>query len=132
MEPITLILTALTIGAATIAKGALTEMGKEAYQNLKKSIQNKLAGNKEAELVLEKYEEKPTVWETPLKDMLITAGIDKDKEIIQTAQNLLSIIDPQQAAVGKYNLQITGEVNGIVQGDNAQVTMHFTDKSPKK
>ena len=51
--------------------------------------------------------------------------------IVQAAQALLKLIQPQQASAGKYNVQI-GEAQGTVVGDNAQVTMTFGNKPKDK
>jgi hypothetical protein len=129
MEPITLILTALAAGAAAISKGALGEAGKDAYKNLKERIQRRFAGKPQQEILLAEHEKEPETWEKPLQKALTESQADQDAEIIQAAQQLLQIIRPQQATVGKYNVQISGDVHGFVQGDQANVTMNFGDKS---
>ena len=128
MDPITLILTALVAGAAAGAQGTASEAIKDAYHGLKSILSRKFAQKPESELALVKYEEKPEIWEAPLKDALSSIKADKDEELINAAQNLMVLINPQQAASGKYNVQITGNVQGLVQGDHAQVTMNFEKK----
>ena len=49
---------------------------------------------------------------------------DQDEAIVRQAQQVLKLVNPQQASQGKYNVQI-GEGKGIVIGDNAQVTQTF-------
>jgi hypothetical protein len=129
VEAISLILDALGAGAAAIAKGVSSEAGKDAYQKLKALIQRKLSGKTDAELTLIRYEKEPDVWKERLKTILADAFADQDKDIIQIAQKLLTVVNPQQA--GKYNVLFTGNVQGVVQGDNAQVKMNFGSKSPK-
>jgi hypothetical protein len=128
MEPITLIITALTAGATAGAQAVAGEAIKDTYHGLKTLIRRKFAGKPEAEIALAKYEEKPQVWEAPLKEALAETDADQDEEIIQAAQKIMTLVSPQQAAMGKYNIQITGNVQGFVQGDDAQVTMTFGDK----
>jgi len=82
--------------------------------------------------VLEKYEKKPEVYKEPLKDQLTQVAAEKDEEIIRAAQKVMALVDPQQAAKGKYNAQVVGNVYGLAQGDHQQVTMTFGDKSPEK
>jgi hypothetical protein len=132
MEPITLILAALAAGAIAGIQATASQAIKDTYASLKKLIQFKFAGQQDAELALAKYEEKPEIWEAPLKNALAEVAADKDKEIVTVAQKVMALIDPEQAAMGKYNVQITGNVQGLVQGDNAQVTMTFNDNPPKK
>ena len=62
-----------------------------------------------------------------IKGFIVT--LDKDireglDDIIKQAQQLLKLINPQQASQGKYNIQI-GEAKGVVIGDQAQVTQNF-------
>jgi hypothetical protein len=128
MDPLSIIVTALSVGAATGAKETVSEAIKDSYHGLKSLVKRKLANKPEAEMVLAKHEEKPEVWEAPLKQALIEVGAERDGEIIEASRNLLTLINPQQAATGKYNVQITGDVQGFVQGDNAQVKMSFGDK----
>jgi hypothetical protein len=132
MDPITLILTALASGAPLVAKGVAGEVIKDAYNSLKARIQDKFTGKPDAELTLAKHEEKPEVWEAPLKEALVEADVDQDQPLIEAAQKLLELVNPQQAAMGKYNVQITGDVQGFVQGDNAHVEMTFGGDKPKE
>jgi hypothetical protein len=37
----------------------------------------------------------------------------------------MQLVQPQQAALGKYNVQITGEVHGFAQGDHQTVHINF-------
>src|SRR5689334_16376389 len=123
MDPVTLILGGLVAGASASSQAVGSEAVKDSYSALKALIQRKLAGKRDAELVLHKYEEKPEVWKEPFKETLRQTHIDEDKEIIQEAQRLLTLVHPQQAAMGKFNVQIAGNVQGFLQGDNAHVTM---------
>jgi carbonic anhydrase len=132
MDPVTLILSALASGAVVAAKDTANQVVKDAYQGLKALIQRKFAGKPDAESALAKYERKPEVYKEPLKDELSQVVADKDEEIIKAAQKLMSLIDPQQAAKGKYNVQIAGNVYGLAQGDHQQVTMNFGGKQPEE
>lgn len=135
MEPITLILTALVTGATAGVSATATEAVKDTYQGLKKLIKRKFEKKKESEVekALAKYEENPQLYENLLKEALVKTDADKDEEIVQAAQKLMTLVNPQQAAQGKFNVQITGgNVQGFIQGDNANVKMNFNDSSPPK
>lgn len=54
-------------------------------------------------------------------------GTDWDKDIILAAQKPMEQANPQQAAMGKYNVRIGGNVQGFVQGDHADVEINFDD-----
>src|ERR1051326_1919927 len=128
MEPATaLILTALAFGGREVASEAI----KDSYKKLKELIQRKFAGNQEAETALAIYERDPDAGEGHLKELLAQSGANAEEEIIQASQRLLVQVNPQQAASGKYNVQITGKVQGYVQGDHAIFIMNFNSDSEK-
>lgn len=132
MDAITLILAALNAGVTAGTQVAASEAIKDAYHGLKERIQRRFAGKSSAELALDEHENDPETWEAPLRKALVQADADKDQGIIQAAQNVMTLIRPQQAALGKYNVQITGNVQGYAQGDNQQVTMNFGDDPKEK
>lgn len=125
MDTLTLILTALAGGVGAGIKDVASQGVKDAYDGLRTQVARRFADKPEAEMVLTKYEEKPEVWKEPLRAALIETEADKDEEIVEAARQFLTLINPQQAAMGKFNVQITGSVQGFVQGDNAQVNMAF-------
>jgi len=132
MDPISLILTALTAGAAASAKDTASAAIKDSYDGLKALIQRKFAGKPAAEVALTGHENKPDVWKAPLEEGLKETGTDQDQEVITAAQKLMALVQPQQAAMGKYNVQITGNVQGYAQGDYQQVTMNFGNEPKEK
>ncbi len=131
MDPVTLILAALGAGAALGGKAIATDAIKDAYAGLKTLIQRRFADKPSSELALTEHENDPMTWEAPLKKALVDAQIGQDEDIIKAAQKVMTLIQPQQAAMGKYNVQITGNVQGYAQGDYQQVTMNFGNE-PKE
>ena len=130
MEPTTLIVSALVAGAAAALQETASQAVKDAYVGLKALIQKRFAGRPEAEMALAQHEKKPEVWEVPLKDALTETGADKkDGDIVQAAEKLLKLVQPQQVGTGKYSVQI-GEARGVVIGDQAKVDMTF-DEEPE-
>jgi hypothetical protein len=125
MDSITLILTALGSGATASVKDTASQAVKDTYNGLKTLIHNKIAGKPDAETALAKYEKKPDVWKAVLEYELKKAQVFQDKAIIEAAEKLMTLIQPQQAAQGKYNVQITGNVTGYAQGDHQRVHMTF-------
>jgi len=132
MDPITLILTALSAGTAASIKDTASAAIKDSYNGLKTLILRKFAAISTAEVALKEYEKKPDVWKAPLEEAFRETGIDQDQEIIAAAQRLMMLVQPQQAAMGKYNVQITGNVQGFSQGDHQQVTMNFGNEPMDK
>ena len=114
MEPISLIISALTIGAREAVKAGSEAAGQDAYNTLKAMIKRKFAGEPAAEMILEEHEQEPETYEVPLKKKLIQAGLDRDEEIIQTAQELLKESEPEAAATGKFDIKVEGDIKGIV------------------
>ena len=132
MDPITLIQTALVAGAAAGGQAVASDAIKDTYAGLKALIQRKLAGKPSAELALTEHETDPETWEAPLKKALVQEQVDQDQEVLEAAQRVMKLVQPQQAAMGKYNVQITGNVQGFTQGDYQQVTMNFGDLPMEK
>lgn len=127
MEPTTLIVSALAAGAAAGLTETTTQAVKDAYGGLKGLIQKHFAGNAKAEMVLAEYEQEPETWKAPLEKQLAETGAAQDPAVVDQAQKVLKLIQPQQVAQGKYNVQI-GEAKGVVMGDNATVDMRFGGK----
>jgi hypothetical protein len=125
MDPITLIVTALAAGATAAVKDVSGEAIKDAYQGLKRLVRRRLAGDTAAEVALDKHADKPEVWEPPLKDALSQAEADKDREIITAAQRLMTLLEPEQAAAGTFTTNVSGDVQGLVQGNHSTVTKTF-------
>ena len=127
MEPMTLILTALAQGAATVAEKTAGQAIKDGYAGLKSLIKRKLGNAPEKVTALEQHESAPEVWEKPLEHALGTSEVDKDSEILELARKLLGEINPEAAAAGTYNVNITngGKVEGFIQHASGDVTFNF-------
>ncbi len=124
MDPVSMVLAALAAGATVAAKDTTSQAIKDAYSGLKSLLQQRFAKKPQAEMALAEYEKDKDTWKKPLQKSLIEAGIDRDEAITHQAQQVLKLINPQQAAQGKYIVQI-GEGYGIAIGDEATVEQHF-------
>jgi hypothetical protein len=131
MDPISLILSALVAGAAASVQSTTSDAVKDAYVGLKTLIRRKFAGKTNAEAMLAEHEDDPETYTLPLKKALLQEHVDEDEEIIKEAQRLMTLVQPQQAAIGKFNVQIT-HAQGVIQGDHAQQTNYFGDQSRMK
>ncbi len=134
MEPVSLITGALVAGAAAAAKETGKSAVKDAYNGLKALIARKFSEKKkpEGEVALAKYEEKPEVWKEPLKDSLVETGVDGDADIIGAAQKLMELVQPRQAAAGKFNVQAE-KIEGVVQAEKIEsLTMNIGGSDPGK
>jgi hypothetical protein len=125
MDPVTLILTALTAGAAASVKDSASAAIKDSYTGLKALIQRKFEGKPKAQAALVDYEEDPETYEKPLQKALIETHLNQEQDILEAAQKVMTFVQPQQAAMGKFAIQNTGSVQGQVIGDHTNVTQHF-------
>ena len=127
MDPISLILSALVAGATASAQATAGDVVKDAYTGLKTLIQQRFAGKPRAEAALIDHEDDPETYEQPLKKALVQGHIDQDEEVIREAQRLMTILQPEQANIGKFNVKID-HAQGVIQGDHAQQTNYFGDQ----
>lgn len=125
---LTLILTALTAGAVAGIKDTADEAVKDTYHKLKTLLQKKFADRPTAILALAEHEKKPAVWKAPLEEELKETEANKDQEIISLAQELMTLVQPQQVTIGKFTIQNTGNVQGQIIGEQNQITLHLGEK----
>ena len=132
MDPVTLVVTALTSGATIGGQAVINTAFEQAYESVKTLVQQKLAGKPRAETLLADFEDDPETYEKPLRKVLIQECIDQDEAIIEKAQKLMELIQPHQSAAGKFNVHIAGNVQGNITGDYQNVTLNFSGESSKK
>lgn len=133
MDPISSILAALAAGAAAAAKETTSCAIKDAYQGLKSLIKQKFAGKALAGAAVDAHATEPEPAEAILRPALKEAAVDRDDELLAAAKALLAMADGNGSVTQRYTLQVTGNVQGVVQGDHANVTMSFGgDPAPKK
>jgi hypothetical protein len=112
MDPLTLILTALTAGAATAGQAVVSDAIKDAYNGLKALIQRKFAGKPSAEVALTEHGNDPQTWVAPLKKALAQEHVDQDQAVVQAAQQLLDQI--KSLPGGEQHIQnVVGSFNAI-------------------
>lgn len=129
MDPVSMIVAALAAGATEASKDTVSQVVKDAYAGLKALIQSRFANKPQAELALVEFEKDPDTWEKPLQKSLVAAGVYADETIIEHAQRVLQLVQPQQYSQGKYNVQVTGNVQGQIVGDDAHQKNIFGGRS---
>jgi hypothetical protein len=127
MDPVSIILAALTSGASAAAKDTASQAIKDTYAGLKKLVLKRFEKKPQAAMALEEYEKDEDTWKKPLQKALVEVEADKDEVIVRQSQQVLKLVSPRQAAQGKFNVQI-GEGKGIIIGDYAQVEQHFGEE----
>jgi hypothetical protein len=125
MDPISLILSALAVGASAAAKDTASQAIKDAYSGLKTLVLKRFEKKPQAEMALQEYEKDKDTWEKPLQKALVEMGADQDKVLAMQAQQVLKLVNPQQASQDTYQVQMNGPVQGPVIGPHAQVTQTF-------
>ena len=129
MDPVGMLVSALTTGAVMALQETAGTAIKDAYQGLVKLVGKRFAKDPKASAALEGSKEDPETWQKPLEKSIRETGAADDKEILALAQKLLQLTEDQKSST-TYNVKISGNVQGLVQGDHATVTMTFED-SPK-
>jgi hypothetical protein len=128
MDPLTIILTALTAGAAAGGQAVVSNTIRDAYNGLKALIQRKFAGKPSAEVALTEHETDPQTWAAPLKKALAQEQVDQDQAILQVAQQLIDQIKAQPG--GEQHIQNAIGIN-IAQADRSS-TATVTVTPPKE
>ena len=126
MDPISLIMAALTTGAVAGVRDTAGAAIKDAYEGLKALIRRRLGANREATTELDLSERQPAAATGELARHLRAIAAETDEELIAAAQAVLRLVDPAGSRAGKYDVRISGG-KGIVVGDQATVTMTFND-----
>ena len=129
-----LITTAVVAALAAGTVSGITETSKTAitdgYNKLKDLLTKKHGASSDVVQGLDKLETKPksSGRKDTLQEEIAAVHIEQDDEIRAAAQHLLTLVQPQQAGLGKYNIQITGNVQGQNIGDHQQITQHFGEE----
>lgn len=121
MDPITLIVTALTAGAASALQDDAKGVVKVASARLRTLVHKRLAGRSSGEFVLKQHEQAPDIYEKPLVHELQEARAADDPDLIAAAQELMRLLDARGFQAGKYVVNIQ-DSQGVQVGDhNTQV-----------
>ncbi|MFL1380792.1 MULTISPECIES: hypothetical protein [unclassified Nocardiopsis] len=117
MDPITLIVAALTAGAVSGVTDAASSAVKDAYTGLRDLVKKRLGGEDSAgEIVLKHHEASPETWKAPLAEILKEKKVDNDPDLLRAAQELMSLLDSEGTASNKYKVDLRG-AKGVQVGD---------------
>lgn len=129
MDAVSLLLNALTSGAAQGVANSVSAAVTSAYGKLKQLVGAKLAGNRSAEVALAEHAADPETWQVPLTKFLASSGASTDAAIIEAAQQLMALLDPVGAEQGKYHIDLRG-AQGVQVGDGNQQFNTFNTSTP--
>jgi hypothetical protein len=124
IDPVTLIVTALTAGAASALQDGASAVVKDEYARVKALATKRFAGRPRGELVLAEHEAAPQTWEVPLAAELHAAGAEGDADLLAAAQALMSLVDEVGSRSGKYLITVH-DSQGIQVGDHNTQTNIF-------
>jgi hypothetical protein len=129
MDPtIGLITGAIAAGAAAAFKDTAGQAVKDAYNGLKELIKGKFGKESELADAVAKLESKPDsgARRELLAEEVAAAEADKDEAVIRAAKALMELVQPKQAAAGKFNIQ-ANNVQGVVQAEKIDtLTQNFS------
>ncbi|WP_424348114.1 hypothetical protein [Kocuria sp. CH-021] len=111
MDPVSLVVAALIVGANKSLEGVAEDSLKDAYAGLKGLVQRFFADRPVAKDVLEKSETAPQKYEPVLKDYVEESGAAQDTEVQEAAQKLMALADPEGTRNGQYNTTISGSIH---------------------
>jgi hypothetical protein len=121
MDPVTLIVTALTAGAASAVQDDAKGVVKAAFARLRTLVKERLAGRPGGELVLTQQARMPDVYRKPLEHELKESGAAADSALIIAAQELMKLIDGPGSAAGKYVVSVKDSAGVQIGDHNTQV-----------
>jgi hypothetical protein len=124
VDAVSLVLNALTSGAAQGVADSVSDAVKSAYSKLKQLVHAKFVGSKSAEVALDEHASDPEAWQVPLTKYLNSFGAGADEAIIGAAQQLLALLDPDGTAQGKYQVDVRG-AQGVQVGEGNQQYNNF-------
>lgn len=136
MNPIELILTAITQGAAAgfgaAATALVTTAAQDLYNAMKAKLTRHLAKRADAKTAFDMVEKDPKSAgrKAMLAEELTHLEVAQDQELLQAAQDFLAAYDPQGKAAGKYTIDARYSTGANI-GDNNTITQNFYGDKPK-
>jgi hypothetical protein len=121
VDPVSLIVGALAVGAGAGIRESASAAVRDAYQGLRDRLRRLWSRQSAAAAVLDQYQAEPAVFEAPLRHYLRQDQVAGDAEVLALARRLMESVDPSGAAAGKYVVDLRG-ARGVQVGDrNVQV-----------
>jgi hypothetical protein len=125
------ITSAIVAALAAGATSGLTETGKtgisDAYQALKALLAKKFGAKSQVVRAVDYLEAKPasTARQEELQEEIVAVHAEQDSDVMTVAKHLLTLIQPQQAGLGKFTIQNHALVQGQIVSDHNTITQQF-------
>lgn len=107
MDAISLIVDALTMGAAAEREDTATGAIKDASAGLRELVRRRFGGRETAETALAEHEKRPQEWAARLATELAVVSAETDARIIEAAQRVITLVETVSAASGKYLIDLS-------------------------
>ncbi|NKY44277.1 hypothetical protein [Nocardia cerradoensis] len=128
MDPVTVIVAALSVGAAKGLGDTASTAVADAYRGLKSLLVRVFGGDSKAELVLTEHESDPDTWQAPMTKLLTDTGAVVDEQVLAAARKVLELADSSGSRAGKYVIDVRGANIGAI-GDRNQQYNVFGSRS---
>ncbi len=128
MDPIT---TAIVAALSAGAVGGLTETSKtaitDAYTKLKDLLAKKFGAKSNMMQAIEDLEARPASagCKETLQEEIVAVQAQQDEELLAAAQQVLTLVQPQQAGLSKFTIQNNALVQGQIIGESQRITQYF-------
>lgn len=129
MDPVSLIVAALTAGAVAGAQGTMTNVVTDAYTGLKALVLRRFNGQAAGETALERLQDNPEAWRPALTAELERVAAGGDADLVQAAQRLMEMLDVEGTEAGKYQVDARG-AQGVQIGDHGTQHNAFNAAPP--
>lgn len=129
MDPVSLIVAALAAGAVAGARNTANEAVKNAYTTLKELVRRRLSRRTYGEMALARHEEEPEHGGRALEAELMAVHAGDDTAMVNAAQQLLALLDPEGTRARNYAVDLRG-AQGIQVGDHNIQTNTFSTPPP--
>ena len=114
MDPLTVIVSAMTAGVTVALKDVAGQTVKDAYAGLKRLILDNYGDKEDVDQAVDNLEAKPESESRQgmLKEELAASGAAQDEKLLQAAHALLREADPEGTKAGHYTIIGDGNVIG--------------------
>jgi hypothetical protein len=129
IDSVDLVVAALSAGAVAGLTDTASTVVKDAYEALKSLTRKALRQGDgdidgQAKGLLDDRLADPEAYGEELREELAAAGAGADAELVSAAQKVLELIDPAEASVGKYQVEVR-DSQGVQVGDGNIMTLNF-------
>jgi hypothetical protein len=128
VDPVTLVVAALAAGAGAGVKDAAAQGIRDAYAALRSLVLRRVAGTPGGEVAVRQHEADPGTWQAPVAKVVRESGAGEDAEVLEAAERLMTLLDPEGAAAGRYAATMNATSSGHGRVYQAGRDQHINEK----